>query len=62
MKKGERNLVTMQASYGFGAAEHKGPLAVVPPGAAITYNVELVEHENVSVWLKLGGGWRWLRV
>lgn len=47
MKKGERATVSIgNTAYGFGEAGSAQPLAAVPGGAALEYEVELVAFEN----------------
>ncbi|KXZ45163.1 hypothetical protein GPECTOR_57g453 [Gonium pectorale] len=47
MKKGERALITVtDPALGYGEAEHAGPLAAVPAGSGLQYEVELVAFEN----------------
>jgi FK506-binding protein 4/5 len=53
MKEGERALVTVPASYGYGdagapAGGEAGLLAAVPPGAPLTYEVTLVTFANAK--------------
>lgn len=48
MKKGEVDLVTIDPKYAFGAKEHTGKLAVVPPNTTVTCNVEVVSFENAK--------------
>ncbi|EFJ51308.1 hypothetical protein VOLCADRAFT_103560 [Volvox carteri f. nagariensis] len=48
MKEGDKALVTINdpaQGYGF-ETEYAGPLAVVPPGSALQFDVELVQFEN----------------
>ena len=47
MKKGETALVSIASEYGYGAQEHAGELAVVPPNSDLEYEVELVSFEKV---------------
>ncbi|KAJ9565104.1 hypothetical protein OSB04_001070 [Centaurea solstitialis] len=42
MKKGEVALLTIEPEYAFGSAGSKQELAVVPPNATVTYEVELI--------------------
>ncbi len=48
MKAGERNLVTIQPDYGFGAREYQGARGTVPPNSTLTYDITLVSFKNVS--------------
>ena len=54
MKKGETALVFVPPQYAFGDEGSDGAdlvrplLAPVPPGAAVTYEVELLDFTNVS--------------
>jgi FK506-binding protein 4/5 len=48
MKKGERVLLTVGPENGYGAQGSEQPLAVVPPGATVEFEVELVEFENAK--------------
>jgi hypothetical protein len=47
MKKGEIALVTISPPYGFGAAETKRDLAVVPSNSTLIYELELVSFTRV---------------
>lgn len=48
MKKGELGLLTIKPEYGFGIAEVKRDLAVVPPCSTIIYEVEMLDFTRVS--------------
>lgn len=48
MKKGERVLLTVGPDNGYGAQGSDQPLAAVPPGATVEFEVELVEFENAK--------------
>jgi len=48
MKKSEKALVTIAAEHAFGPVGSQQPLAAVPGGAAVVYEVELVEFENAK--------------
>ena len=48
MQAGEHALVTVQPAYGYGGAEHKAPLAVIPPGSTLVYDIFLNSFVNVS--------------
>lgn len=47
MKKGEKAIVTIDHTYGFGTTETKQNLAVVPPCSKIFYEVEMVDFVKV---------------
>ena len=49
MHKGELALITISPEYGFGDVETKRALAVVPPNSVLTYELELVEFQKVSL-------------
>ncbi|KAL3684851.1 hypothetical protein R1sor_002873 [Riccia sorocarpa] len=46
MKKGERSVITISSEYGFGDAEVKRELAVVPPKSTLIYDVEMVSFDK----------------
>ncbi|GIL82576.1 hypothetical protein Vretimale_12040 [Volvox reticuliferus] len=48
MKQGEKAVVTItDPSQGYGSeTEYTGPLAVVPPGSSLQFDVELIKFEN----------------
>eukprot|EP00951_Prasinocladus_malaysianus_P023343 scaffold198130_cov45-Prasinocladus_malaysianus.AAC.1 len=48
MKKEERAIIIVDPKYGFGQTETQQPLAVVPPGSTLTYELELVSFENAK--------------
>ena len=47
MKKGEHALVTVPAKHGFGDQDSQQPLALVPAGSTLSYDVTLVDFTNV---------------
>ena len=47
MKKGEVSLVTIEPEYAFGSTGSKQELAVVPPNATVTYEIELISFIKV---------------
>ncbi len=50
MKEGEAALVTIaDPALAYGAAGHAGNVAPVPPDSAVSFEVELVAFENVSL-------------
>jgi FKBP-type peptidyl-prolyl cis-trans isomerase len=49
MHKGELALITISPEYAFGDVETKRSLAVVPPNSTVTYELELVEFQKVSL-------------
>ena len=49
MQAGERALITVQPAYGYGGAEHKAPLAIIPPGSTLLYDIVLTSFVNVSL-------------
>ena len=49
MKEGERNIITIQPEFGYGDKEFKAPLAVVPAGSVLTYDLMLKSFVNVSL-------------
>mgnify|MGYP004708698259 FL=1 len=47
MKKGEHGLLTIKPEYGFGNAEVKQDLAIIPPISTILYEVEILDFIKV---------------
>ncbi|KAL5127099.1 Peptidyl-prolyl cis-trans isomerase FKBP62 [Glycine soja] len=43
MKKGERAIVSIHPDYAFGNVEVRRDLAIVPPGATVVYDVEMMD-------------------
>jgi len=46
MQKGEKALVTIEPPYGFGDVAKQEPLADVPAGSTLAYELELLDFEN----------------
>ena len=47
MKKREHAILTITSEYGFGNAEIKRDLAVVPPNSTLLYEVEMLDFVKV---------------
>eukprot|EP00887_Chlorella_sp_A99_P000151 scaffold16.g151.t1 len=48
MNEGEKALLTIGPKYGYGDAGSKQPLAEVPPGATLTYEISLLRMEKAK--------------
>lgn len=53
MKKGERAIVSIHPDYAFGNVEVRRDLAIVPPGATVVYDVEMMDFIKVRGWKNL---------